>query len=302
MNRTVPISVITPTHNRRCSLSRAIRSVQEQTFTDYEHLIIDDASSDGTEELVASFGDSRIRYLRLERWSGANVARNTGIAQARAPWLSFLDSDDTYLPQRLERIAQRIDTGPAAPLFISSFTTVKRDQNRLAINPDRILSGVDLQRALMLHCVCIAGSGITVRKDAIVESGGFHPLLMRLQDREALLRLATRCQAQLLGEVDWLKYVSPDSISAPRRGYVESLAALVEVYPELGERHRRLIGFQLARHLLKDLIGGRLGLLRESLRSNRDQPSLRFTVRQLLSDYRFGQHERKRFWQELQAC
>ena len=96
------VSVIIPTYNRAHLISRAIRSVFEQTYPDFEIIVVDDASKDNTEVVVKSFNDARIIYLRYETNRGAQTARNTGIHGARGDWIAFLDSDDEWLPQRLE--------------------------------------------------------------------------------------------------------------------------------------------------------------------------------------------------------
>src|SRR5690348_1065740 len=98
------VSVILPTYNRASLISRAIRSVLNQTFTDWELLIVDDGSTDATEQLIRSrSADSRIRYMKLPQNVGMCNARNHGIALARGEFIAFLDSDDEWLPTKLEK-------------------------------------------------------------------------------------------------------------------------------------------------------------------------------------------------------
>jgi glycosyltransferase involved in cell wall biosynthesis len=94
-----PVSVIIPTYNRKHLLALAIDSVLDQTFSNFELLVIDDGSDDGTKELVASYG-SRIRYVAQENL-GVAAARNTGIRAAAHDLLAFLDSDDRFTPEKL---------------------------------------------------------------------------------------------------------------------------------------------------------------------------------------------------------
>lgn len=98
-----PVSIIIPTYNRSHILGRAIDSVLKQTFTDYELLIIDDASTDGTEDLVKKYNDNRIQYYKHDRNKGAPAARNTGLRFARGEFIAFLDSDNEWLPDRLRK-------------------------------------------------------------------------------------------------------------------------------------------------------------------------------------------------------
>ena len=97
------VSVIIPTHNRSELLLEAIASVQAQTFRDFELIVVDDGSTDNTESVVRVIADSRIRYHR-NQWTGLPaVGRNTGIRMARGEYIAFLDSDDLWLPTKLER-------------------------------------------------------------------------------------------------------------------------------------------------------------------------------------------------------
>ncbi len=107
-DKVVPLfSVIMPTYNRRGFLARAIGSVLAQGWTDWELLVVDDGSTDGTEEVVEDMGDVRIIYVRLEH-GGRSRARNWGIQLARGQYLCFLDDDDAYLSHHLEHFAKII--------------------------------------------------------------------------------------------------------------------------------------------------------------------------------------------------
>jgi len=97
------VSVIIPTYNRAHLVGRAIRSVLNQTYQDFELIVVDDGSTDNTEEVIRSFDDDRIRYIRHDQNKGGAAARNTGIKAARGEYIAFLDSDDESLPENLEK-------------------------------------------------------------------------------------------------------------------------------------------------------------------------------------------------------
>ena len=97
------VSVIIPTYNRAHLVSRAIKSVLNQNFQDFEIIVVDDGSTDNTEEVIKSFKDKRIRYIWHEINKGGNAARNTGLKNSRGEYIAFLDSDDEWLPEKLER-------------------------------------------------------------------------------------------------------------------------------------------------------------------------------------------------------
>ena len=104
MNKSSPFfSVIIPTYNRRKFLKIALNSVLQQTFRNFEVIIIDDGSCDGTNELVAQFKDQRIIYL-YQKNHGVAHARNCGLERAKGRYIAYLDSDDRWVPQKLERI------------------------------------------------------------------------------------------------------------------------------------------------------------------------------------------------------
>jgi len=96
------VSVVVPTHNRASLLRRAIDSVIAQTYSRWECIIVDDASTDGTEDDVQQYADARIRYMRLPTNQGQCAARNHGIRIANGSYVAFLDSDDEWLPGKLQ--------------------------------------------------------------------------------------------------------------------------------------------------------------------------------------------------------
>ncbi|ADK83330.1 glycosyl transferase family 2 [Sediminispirochaeta smaragdinae DSM 11293] len=106
-------SVVIPVYNKRPHIHRAIASVLNQTYTDFELLIIDDASTDGSKAEIENFSDSRIRkFSRAEPGPGGYAARNLGIREARSEWIAFLDADDQWNPEFLETIADLIQFFP----------------------------------------------------------------------------------------------------------------------------------------------------------------------------------------------
>lgn len=97
------VSVIMPSYNTAQYIADSIRSVQAQTHENWELIIVDDCSTDHTDTVVASFSDSRIRYLKNETNSGAAVSRNRALREAKGKWIAFLDSDDLWAPEKLEK-------------------------------------------------------------------------------------------------------------------------------------------------------------------------------------------------------
>ena len=98
------VSIIMPSYNTGRFISDTINSVLSQTYTNWELIIVDDCSTDNTDEIVNPFlTDTRIKYLKNEKNSGAAVSRNRALREATGKWIAFLDSDDLWLPEKLEK-------------------------------------------------------------------------------------------------------------------------------------------------------------------------------------------------------
>ena len=97
------VSIVMPSYNTEAYISDSINSILAQTHTDWELIIVDDCSTDHTEEIVAGFCDPRIRFIKNETNSGAAISRNRALREAKGKWVAFLDSDDIWLPEKLER-------------------------------------------------------------------------------------------------------------------------------------------------------------------------------------------------------
>ena len=97
------VSIIMPSYNTGRFIEETVRSVLSQTYTDWELIIVDDCSTDDTDAVAATFTDPRIRYLKNEKNSGAAVSRNRALREAKGKWIAFLDSDDLWLPEKLEK-------------------------------------------------------------------------------------------------------------------------------------------------------------------------------------------------------
>lgn len=96
------VSVIMPSWNTGKFIAESIQSVIDQTYENWELIIVDDCSTDNTDEVVAEFTDKRIRYFKNEKNSGAAISRNRALREARGEWIAFLDSDDLWSPNKLE--------------------------------------------------------------------------------------------------------------------------------------------------------------------------------------------------------
>ena len=292
------ITVITPTHNRRSQLVRAVESVLAQSLTRFEHIVVDDGSTDGTAAALAEIRDPRLIYVGA-KWRGANAARNAGIELARAPIVTFLDSDDVYLPDRLERTLARFDENPSLEVLISSFVSVKGNRATKCVNREAFLTRSTLERALVSQTIFIAGSAITARHESLLAIGGYDSDIARMQDRELLLRFARRSGALLSEEIDWKKYNSENSISGRRDGYVEAYANLIDKHPYIADRYPEIPPYMIARQIIADTMKGRVSQAVAGYLANRSSKALGYSLPQLLRGYVSGRRRRRDLYDEF---
>ena len=120
------ISVIIPTYNSQKYISSAVNSVLSQTYKAFELIIVDDGSTDNTGEIVASFDDRRIRYIRQNN-SGVAVARNTGIKSSKGEYIAFLDADDIWERDKLAVQIDEISSDDNICMVYSAFNMIYED-------------------------------------------------------------------------------------------------------------------------------------------------------------------------------
>lgn len=153
-------SVIIPVYNRANLVARAVDSVVNQTFQDFEIIVVDDGSTDNVDEVVAAIDDPRIKFIRVAN-GGASAARNVGIDHACGQYVAFLDSDDIFLPHHLETLKRALDEMPEAAIY--SPVIADRGQGRSFIKPPRgIRPGEDMATYLINERGFIQTSGLAL--------------------------------------------------------------------------------------------------------------------------------------------
>jgi glycosyltransferase involved in cell wall biosynthesis len=190
MNGCPLVSVVIPVYNRAHLLGRAIRSVLAQTFQNLELVVVDDGSTDGSAGAVAPFEDPRIRVIRLPRNRGVSRARNIGIQDARGHLVAFLDSDDEWLPDKLERQVARFREHPAEDKALVSCRFIRYDDltHRTATPTRPILPGDAFDQ--LVQGQAPLPSCVMIPRPVLVAVGGLDEALAAFADYELWLRLA----------------------------------------------------------------------------------------------------------------
>lgn len=180
------VSVVIPTYNRANTILRSIQSVLRQTYQDFELIIVDDASTDNTEEMVKSINDSRIKYIKHQKNRGGSAARNTGINEAIGNYIAFLDSDDEWLPEKLEKQIKVLNNLSSEWGGVYCGAIIIKNNGVKIKKADK--QGDLYDEFLNYNVHIFGGSTLTARKSALDRVGLFDETFSRHQDFEFLLR------------------------------------------------------------------------------------------------------------------
>jgi glycosyltransferase involved in cell wall biosynthesis len=185
-------SVIIPTFNRVNLCRAAVESVLHQEFRDFELIVVDDGSTDGTPNVLAQYGD-RLRLLRQEN-KGQSVARNTAISAATGEYVAFLDSDDQWFPWTLATLQRAIEEG-GKPAMIAGRSVPFWGQLPAFASIDRAFSMRHFDNALDFYArseaIILETGTLVIRSDVLRSIGGFAPTRNNSEDIDLCLRLGT---------------------------------------------------------------------------------------------------------------
>jgi glycosyltransferase involved in cell wall biosynthesis len=178
------VSVIIPTHNRAEFLRSAITSVLNQTFQDFEIIVIDDASKDHTREIIANFNDARIKAIHNQVSKGAAGARNIGIMNSNCEYIAFLDDDDEWLPEKLKIQTCLLDNSPqeVGGVCTGCFTIEKASGG--------VLSEYNPKRNDLVKENFITTSSILLRRECFKKCGLFDESMPTSSDCDMWIRIS----------------------------------------------------------------------------------------------------------------
>ncbi|KQV33364.1 MULTISPECIES: glycosyltransferase family 2 protein [unclassified Rhizobium] len=242
----VEVSVILPTYNRTRTLPAAIASVLSQSYTNFELIVVDDASQEDVESLVKGIDDPRIRYIRRPVNGGAAAARNTGLSEARGQFIAFQDSDDLWLPGKLMK---QVNLLSGMPRHVGAITGAKivygRDAN-FKYGPGRVACApppetpVRLNEDQIGHLLKenrISVQNALFRRDCLPENQWFDGCARANEDWEFAIRLVQHTTLYEDIEPVVLGFISSDSISSnPRRQTIGLLRILRKNKAVLAQR------------------------------------------------------------------
>ncbi len=262
------VSVAIPTYNYARFLGEAIQSVLDQTFEDFELIIVDDGSTDSTREVVMSFKDGRIKYI-YQKNRGVSAARNTGITASVGEYVAFLDADDMWLPQKLALQVKAMDSAPRAGVVYTDhyhfdprtgLVTRTSFQNRKRPPPrGRVLEQ-------FIESFLGTPSTLLIRRDVFAQVGMFDETLKGCEDDDMLFRMASRFEFEVVPEPLIKKRMHASQITQQPRSYLPyHLAYLYKAIqsPVLNDQMRAKMRNDLAEYHFRYgtvlIRGGKLG-------------------------------------------
>jgi len=196
------ISVVIPTHNRAKLLERALHSVQQQTHAPYEVIVVNDGSEDQTRQLVEQKFPHYRHLYQPNR--GVSSARNLGILAARGDWIAFLDSDDEWLPGKLEAQRQQLSGSPDLRISHTEEIWIRNGVRVNQMNKHKKSGGHIFQRCLPL-CV-ISPSSVMIHRSIFDSVGLFDESLPACEDYDLWLRICARYPVDFVEQPQIIKY------------------------------------------------------------------------------------------------
>lgn len=200
------VSVVIPSFNRGHCIQACVGSILAQSFRDLEVIVVDDASKDDTRARISAMPDPRIRYLRHDTNKGGAAARNTGIHAARAEYVAFLDSDDQWAADKLEKQLRHLEAKGADYGFSYTWFIGRDPEGRELWRMDRSIDGLAVVDLLVENCVGTFSS-VLARRSALLAAGGLDEKMRSCQDWDLFVRLNAVTRICCLEEylVDYLQ-------------------------------------------------------------------------------------------------
>ena len=205
------VSIIIPTYNRANLIKRAINSILNQSYTNYEIIVVDDGSTDNTKEVIESFNEDKINYYVHKKNRGAAAARNTGIKYSKGAFIAFQDSDDKWLPEKLEKEMDIfLESSDEIGVVYSGYLYLNNNNKKVYIPSPKVI-----KKEGNIHYELLKGNFVTglsvIRKICFKKVGLFDENLPNLEDWELYIRISKYFSFRFIDEPLSIAYCSSDS-------------------------------------------------------------------------------------------
>ena len=231
------VSVIIPAYNRAHLIEQAIKSVLKQTYSNIELIIVDDASTDDTETVIKNIDNAGIKYIKQEQNKGAAAARNRGIRESNGEFISFLDSDDTYQPEKIEKQVKAILSAPEkAGAVYCGINKIDYESGRKI---GEKIHRTDFYNNFKNGSFFLTPTTGTVlaRKEALITIGGFDETLPAHQDTEIAIRFCQKYDYLLLDECLVNAVKNHEQISSNPKNHILAKEIIFKKHKDFLSRH-----------------------------------------------------------------
>lgn len=242
MRYTSTVSVVLPTFNRANTLGKAIQSVLSQTYENLELIVVDDGSTDNTEEVVKGFADSRLRYVCHGENRGAGAARNTGIKIARGEYIACQDDDSEWLPEKLEKQIKAFEKAlPNVGVVYSGAYAIDGEMRTYLPHPHLTQKEGYLHKQF-LKGMFIVQPSVVIRKECFKAVGMYDEKLPSREDWDMWIRLSKYYDFKFIDEPLVNTYYSPETSHFDKISAARGLVFLLEKHgEEIKEVGRKLL-------------------------------------------------------------
>ncbi|WP_293678612.1 glycosyltransferase [uncultured Phenylobacterium sp.] len=249
------VSVVLPTYNRARTLPRAIHSVLNQGYSNIELIVVDDASTDDTDALMASLHDPRIRYIKMEKNRGQCAARNIGLQAATGEFIAYQDSDDEWLADKLQRQMDAVLTAGKPDVTCFHMRIIYgRDANRVygkgrsccvpeISQPEHARDYVKMTHLQNL----MAPQVMLISRSLVDKAGPWDELLVNSVDWDYSLRLVSKGHVIYIDEPLVVAYIQNDSISTMKKNMVRSQLRILLKLNRQEDVDRNILSHHFAR-------------------------------------------------------
>lgn len=212
MTNNIPlVSVIIPVYNGEKTIRETIFSVLNQTYKNIELIVINDGSLDLTLNVIYTIKDSRLKVFSYEK-SGVSTSRNRGIERASGQFISFLDADDIWTPEKVEKQLKALQANPQASVAYSWVDYIDENGDFFRHGNHITMNG-NAYKKMLIQNILENGSNPLIRRQALINVGNFDPSLKFAEDWDMWLRLASRYDFVTVPDADVLYRMSFSSVS-----------------------------------------------------------------------------------------
>lgn len=238
------VSVVVPTYNRAHLIKKSIDSILKQTYQDFEIIVVDDGSTDNTNEVIKSITDERIKYIKHEKNKGQSAARNTGIKAATAEWIALLDSDDIWLQTKLEK--QLKATEDLTDEYGVIHCGVQYIDFATGKNLNRWIVREDINYEIFNNTIGAHShtSTMLIRKKVFDDVGYFDESIPSHEESELSLRIAQKYKYKLVDEFLVVSSINHKQVTSNNDLFIKAKEIILKKHKNILSR-KIIVGFSI---------------------------------------------------------